>query len=79
MGFFDKLKQTFFSEKKETAIEKVAEEITEQQSFPSPVPKDLWVCDACKGTIDVGERWSKQGGKYYHKPCYKIIKRGVGF
>lgn len=78
MGFFDKIKQTLFSTEKKTKQEEIVEQISEQQSFPSPVPKELWVCDACKGTIDVGERWSKQAGKYFHKQCYKLIKKSGG-
>jgi hypothetical protein len=48
-----------------------------QQSIPSPVPQKEWICKACNGTIDPGERWSKFQGQYYHKQCYKQLKNGV--
>ena len=83
MGFFNNL----FKKKEKKQIEdtlkyesvdefkdKPKEEVVQ---IPSPVPKDQWVCEYCKGTIDVGERWSKKGGMYFHKQCYKLIKRGA--
>lgn len=45
--------------KKEEVVVQPKEEI---QQIPSPVPKEAWVCDYCKGSIDVGERWSKFQG-----------------
>ena len=69
MGFFKKVKD-FFS--------------TEEQSKPEEVKpsqeglKDATVfhCTYCQGTIDAGEYWTKQQGKYFHKPCYKRLKSG---
>lgn len=60
--------------KKEEVVVQPKEEI---QQIPSPVPKEAWICDYCKGSIDVGERWSKFQGKYFHKACFKLIKRGA--
>ena len=68
MGFFGNL----FKKKKGT--EKVEEP---QKQIPSPLPQDEWVCEYCRGSIDCGERWSKFDGKYYHKACFKLIKRGA--
>lgn len=79
MGIFSKLKNIFFEEEKKTKQQEKAEQIlSTEKPIPSPLPKELWICDACRGIIDCGERWSKQAGRYYHKQCYKEIKRGTG-
>jgi hypothetical protein len=58
--------------------EKKEERVIEEPSFiPSPIKQEDWKCNFCEGTIDVGERWSKFQGKYYHKFCFKKMKRGV--
>jgi len=75
MGFFKNIKDKFFSKEDKKPEEKVAEKVLSAQDIPSPLPKELWVCELCKGTIDPGERWSKFNSKYYHKPCFKDLKR----
>ena len=78
MGLFKKLKNVFFEDKKLTKQEeKIEEAIKEEAPIPSPLPKDLWVCKACGGTIECGESFSKFNGAWYHKQCFKAMKRGI--
>jgi hypothetical protein len=74
MGFFNNLKGKLFPSGKKEEVKQVEQPIA-QADIPSPVDKKLWVCEACKGTIDVGERWSKFNGSWYHKICFKKLKR----
>jgi len=68
MGF---LKKLFNKEEKEEKKPELPHYV------PSPLAKDKWVCFLCQGTIDCGERWSKFQGNYYHKQCFKNMKRGI--
>ena len=53
--------------KKKEKIEKL--EIVEE-------PKVEWQeCFYCKQIIYEGDRYAKQQGKYFHKKCYKEMKR----
>ena len=74
MGWFGNLFKK--KDKEELKTEEVKEQPKPQSEWiQSPVPKEQWVCEGCKGSIDVGERWSKFNGKYYHKQCYKQLKK----
>jgi len=69
MKWFNKL----FEKKEKPQEEEPKEEV---RQIPSPLPKSAWVCNFCKGAIEPGERWSKFVGSYFHKQCFKQIKRG---
>jgi len=70
MSFFKR----FLGLGKKEEIKQIEEPI---KQIPSPLPSKEWVCNACNGTIDPGERWSKFQGNYYHKECFKQLKKGV--
>jgi len=43
---------------------------------PEPPPRPYkHLCGSCNKPIYEGERWSKQGGIYLHKTCYKALKQ----
>lgn len=65
MGLFN-----FLFKKKKEVESPVQEEAIEQEPA-----KTRGECFYCKNQILEGERWSKQQGKYFHKKCYKELKR----
>jgi hypothetical protein len=71
------LTRKLFSREEKVPGKKQIEESLPSEDIPSPLAKELWVCQACTGSIDCGERWSKFNGKYFHKVCLKNLKKGV--
>jgi hypothetical protein len=59
MGFL----QTLFKPK---------EVIVEEEKFVAPMMHDKWECKFCEQGIDPQfHKYTKQGGNYFHKACWK--------
>lgn len=69
------IKKVFKKKPKKKTKEQI--DIEQQFSGLRSDGKPLRECFVCKSYILEGDRWSKQGGKWFHKKCYKeLIKTG---
>jgi len=63
-----KLKQELKQNKEDT----LTKEITETENKSKNYLQD---CSYCHRPMYEGDKWSKQAGKYFHRNCYKELKR----
>jgi len=81
MGFFDKVKETFFGKEDEKkGIEKQAEEQIKEnpQAYAQAQRENIPTCNGCGGDIEGKPRIKNHQGKmmYFHKRCYKAMLGG---
>lgn len=65
MGLFN-----FFKKKQKEEIS----QIEPQELGVESVPEVRGECKLCEGKIYSNERYSKKGGFYFHKKCFKAIR-----
>jgi len=47
----------------------------ESEELKEPPRPHKHECSSCNKPIYEGDKWSKQGGVYFHRHCYKVLKQ----
>jgi len=68
MGIFN-----YFKEKKEKAKQDAEQKAVEKEAYENRDVRGY--CSMCGKVIETGEGYTKLLGKYYHRPCWKQMKK----